>query len=331
MQKLKIKRSMLSTVLPGLTSLAKRGLAGWLVIVGAIIVATIVVMTAVSPWISPHDPTTRGINTGPPLTPPNFPQIGFLLKHEGLMVNLMPLPGTSAQELASFPLKSSRFLFGTNNLGQDMLSRVLSGGTIMLEVSVLSVIICMAIGVPLGLFSSYVGGFTDRAFGLIMDSIYAFPGLVLAIAIAAMLGRGVLNMSISIAVVYVPSYFRIIRSQVLSIKEMTYIEAANSIGARSRTILTRYILPNVVPSIVVIATINFADAILTAAGLTFIGLGVSVDIPDWGWDLTSGQRLLPSGVWWVITFPGIMIILLALGFTLMGEGLSEILNPRLEQ
>ena len=202
---------------------------------------------------------------------------------------------------------------------------------VMLQVSILSVIVCLAIGVPLGLFASYAGGATDRVVGLVMDSIYAFPGLVLAIAIAAMLGRGVVNMALSIAVVYIPSYFRVIRSQVLSIKEMSYIEAANAVGAKNRTILTRYILPNIVPSIVVVATVNFADAILTAAGLTFIGLGVPVTIPDWGQDLTSGQRLLTSGAWWAITFPGIMIILLALGFTLMGEGLSELLNPRLEQ
>lgn len=138
-------------------------------------------------------------------------------------------------------------------------------------------------------------------------------------------------MAISIAVVYVPSYFRIIRSQVLSIKEMSYVEAANAAGARKRTILFRYILPNIVPSIAVVATVNFADAILTAAGLTFIGMGVPVNIPDWGWDLTNGRSLLPSGAWWVITFPGLMIILLALGFTLMGEGLSELLSPKLEE
>jgi len=166
---------------------------------------------------------------------------------------------------------------------------------------------------------------------LIMDSIYAFPGLVLAIAIAAMLGRGVINMSLAIAVVYIPSYYRIVRSQVLTIKELLYVEAAKAIGARSPTILFRYILPNVVPSVVSIATINFADAILTAAGLTFVGLGLSVAVPDWGWDLTYGRRLLPSGAWWVIAFPGFMIVLLALGFTLIGEGLSELLSPRLEQ
>jgi len=286
---------MLSSILPALGTLAKRGLAGWLIIIGAILVVGITVVTAISPWIVPYNPSEI----------PSSPNI------------LVP--------------PSAQHLFGTNDLGQDVFSRVLSGGGIMLQVSVISVIVCLAIGVPLGLFASYTGGVVDRVVGLVMDSMYAFPGLVLAIAIAAMIGRGAINMALSIAVVYIPSYFRVIRSQVLSIKEMTYVEAANAVGARKRTILTRYILPNVVPSIVVVATVNFADAILTAAGLTFIGLGVPVTIPDWGQDLTNGKNLLTSGAWWVITFPGIMIILLALGFTLMGEGLSEILNPRLEQ
>lgn len=289
------KRSIFSRLINIPKSLIKRGLAGWLIIIGAIFVIGIIVMTAISPWIRPYDP--------------------------------VEIP--SSPEILAAP--SMQHLFGTNDLGQDVFSRVLSGGGIMLQVAFLSVVVCLAIGVPLGLFSSYAGGIVDRFVGLIIDSIYAFPGLVLAIAISAMLGRGVLNMALAIAVVYIPSYFRVIRSQVLSIKEMSYVEAANSIGARNRTILAEYILPNILPSIVVVATVNFADAILTAAGLTFIGLGVPVTIPDWGYDLTSGRRLLTSGAWWVITFPGIMIILLALGFTLMGEGLSELLNPRLEQ
>jgi peptide/nickel transport system permease protein len=295
MSKTTAEKSMISRVLSAIGSLAKRGLAGWLIVVGAVLVIAIVVMTAISPWIVPYDPVAI----------PQSPEIlvGPSLKH----------------------------FFGTNDLGQDVFSRVLSGGGVMLQVSLLSVAVCLAIGVPLGLFASYAGGAADRIVGLLMDSIYAFPGLVLAIAISAMIGRGVVNMALSIAVVYVPSYFRVIRSQVLSIKELSYIEAATSIGARNRTILSRYVLPNIVPSIVVVATVNFADAILTAAGLTFLGLGVPVTVPDWGFDLTNGRNLLNSGAWWVITFPGIMIILLALGFTLMGEGLSELLNPRLQQ
>jgi peptide/nickel transport system permease protein len=288
------KRSSPSNQFLKISSLSNRGLAGWLIIIGAVFVIALIVMTAISPWIRPYDPIA--INVGPILAPPSY-----------------------------------QYLFGTNDLGQDVFSRVLSGGGVMLQVSLLSVVVCLAIGVPLGLFASYAGGVPDRVVGLLMDSLYAFPGLVLAIAIASTLGRGVVNMALSIAVVYIPSYFRVIRSQVLSIKETSYVEAADAIGARNRTILSRYVLPNIVPSIVVVATVNFADAILTAAGLTFIGLGVPITVSDWGLDLTNGQRLLTSGAWWVITYPGIMIILLALGFTLMGEGLSELLNPRLEQ
>jgi peptide/nickel transport system permease protein len=295
MAKSKIKKSMLSTILPGIASLAKRGLAGWLVVFGGILTAAIIVMTLISPWIVPHDPTV--INVGPLLSPPN-----------------------------------SQFPLGTDDIGRDMLSRVIAGGGVMLQVAIVSVLVCLVVGVPLGLFATHTGGLVDRFFSLIMDSIYAFPGLILAIAIALVLGRGVINMALSIAVVYIPSYFRVIRSQVLSIKELPYVEAANAAGAKKRTVLFRYIFPNVLPSIVVVATVNFADAILTAAGLTFIGMGAqSANFADWGWDLTNGQRLLPSGSWWVIAFPGIMIILLALGFTLMGEGLSELLNPRLDE
>jgi peptide/nickel transport system permease protein len=290
----KLQGRIVAQLLPQLSNLRQRGLAGWAILIGAAIVAAMAIMTVTSPWIRPYDPIA--INVGPILSPPS----------------------------AQFPL-------GTNHLGQDMLSRVYSGGAIMFQVAVLSVIVCLVVGVPIGLFASYLGGYTDKVASLVMDSIYAFPGLVLAIAIAAMLGPGVVNMALSIAVVYVPSYFRIIRSQVLTIKELPYVEAATIMGAKSRTTLFRYILPNVIPSIVAVATINFADAVLTSAGLTFVGLGLPVSTPDWGWDLTYGRRLLPSGAWWVIAFPGLMVVLLALGFTMMGEGLSELFNPRLQK
>lgn len=289
----RIRHSILAQIIPGLQSLPHRGSAGWITIIGFCLVIPIVLMTLFAPWISPRNPSLTSTN---PILPP-----------------------------------SQEFPLGTNQLGQDMLSRLFWGGSIMIQVAVVSVLICLTIGVPIGLLSSYAGGIPDKATSLVMDSVYAFPGLVLAIAIAATLGRGVVNMALSIAVVYIPSYFRVIRSQVLTIKELPYTEAARSIGAKRTTVLFRYILPNVVPSIVVVATVNFADAILTAAGLTFVGLGVEKSIPDWGYDLVDGRALLPSGAWWVIAFPGLMIVLLALGFTLIGEGLSELLSPRLEQ
>jgi peptide/nickel transport system permease protein len=254
-----------------------------------------VTMTIIAPIIRPYNPLA--INVGPLLAPPS----------------------------PAYPL-------GTNELGQDMLSRVISGGIVMLQVPLVAVAVCLVIGVPLGLFSSYIGGKLDKGVSIVMDSIYAFPGLVLAIAIAAVLGRGVINMALSIAVVYIPSYFRVIRSQVLTIKELPYTEAARSIGARDSSILRRYVTPNVLSSIVVVATVNFADAVLTAAGLTFVGLGIErTSLPDWGVDLTEGRNLMLVGAWWVMIFPGLMIVLLAMGFTLMGEGLSEMLNPKLKE
>jgi len=294
MTQAKIKRRIFPNFALGLTSLTKKGPSGWMIILGLIIVLALVIMTAIGPWSTPYDPIKS--NVGPIRDPPSL-----------------------------------KFPMGTNHLGQDMLSRTLVGGSIMLQVSALSVLVCFFIGVPLGLFSSYVGGFLDSTLSLVIDAIYAFPGMVIAIAIASVLGPGVINMALSIAVVYIPSYFRIVRSQVLSIKELTYTEAARAAGAKWHTIILRYVFPNVIPSIVVVVTINFADAVLTAAGLTFIGLGVSKDIPDWGWDLTDGWRYLSARAWWIISFPGLMIILLALGFTLIGEGLSELLNPKLQR
>ena len=294
MNEVKTRRSILARMKYGLTSLPRKGSSGWMVIIGLAIVATLVVITMIAPLIAPYSPVKSMV--GPIRSPPSM----------------------------AYPM-------GTNQLGQDMLSRIFYGGSIMLQVSALSVLVCFIVGVPLGLFFSYVGGYLDSTFSLVIDAVYAFPGLVIAIAIASVLGTGVVNMALSIAVVYIPSYYRIVRSQVLSIKELTYVEAARAAGAKWHTILFRYVFPNVIPSIVIVATINFADAVLTAAGLTFIGLSVSKAIPDWGWDLTDGRQYLSSGAWWIITFPGLMIILLALGFTLIGEGLSEILNPKLQR
>ncbi|TFG99124.1 ABC transporter permease [Candidatus Thorarchaeota archaeon] len=278
----------------GYPILSERGSPGFIAMSGLLIVFAIIYMTLISWWIVPYDPTRLDVG---------------------------PYGGAPSQQ---FPL-------GTTALGQDLLSRTITGGGIMLQVAMLSVVLCFSVGVPLGLAASFKGGAADRIVSLVMDSIFAFPGLVLAIAIAAMLGPGVANMALAIAVVYIPSYFRVVRSQVLTVKELPYIEAAIVMGARNRDIIFRYILPNILPSAVVVMTINFADAVLTAAGLTFVGLGLSVDVPDWGWDLTFGSHEYIAGRWWSITFPGLMIVILALGFTLAGEGLNEVLTPKLKE
>jgi peptide/nickel transport system permease protein len=269
-----------------------RGTGRGFVIAGVGIILFVTVMTIIAPFISPHDPTQLGV--GPPNSPP-----------------------------------SGQFPLGTDQYGRDMLSRILWGGRFILLVAVAAVAICMSVGVPVGLLSAYAGGFVDKAVSLLMDSMYAFPSLVLAIMIVSIFGVSIINDALAIAVVYVPSYFRVVRSQVLTIKELPYVEAAKSIGASRLPILLRYIWPNVISSVVVIATINFADSILTTAGLDFIGLGLPVTLPDWGIDLTYGRQVLASGYWWVIVFSGLMIVISALGFALVSEGLAERTNPKL--
>jgi peptide/nickel transport system permease protein len=275
-------------------TLPKFGTGGMMVVIGAAIVIILVAMTILSPFITPHSPIQLSVG-----------------------------PADAAPSL-SFPM-------GTNRLGQDIFSRMIAGGSTMMEVAGLAVAICFLIGVPLGLLAGYSRRLIDGPLSLLMDSLYAFPGLVLAIAIAAVLGRGVVNLAIAIAVVYIPTYFRVIRSQVLTMKEMPFVEAVKVEGGGTLNILFRQIFPNVLPSVAVIASINVADAVITEAGLTYIGLGVNAALPDWGFDIYYGYQSLLAGAWWTMLFPGLMVVLLAGGFTFIGEGLSEVLNPKLRR
>jgi peptide/nickel transport system permease protein len=222
------------------------------------------------------------------------------------------------------------FALGTNEIGQDVLSRLIWGTRVAIIVGFSSSILSLLFGVPLGLLAGYYGGSFDRLLSLIMDSLYAFPGLILAITITAVLGPSIYNVITAISVLYIPTYYRIVRGQTLQVKEEVYIEAARSIGARRWEILWRYVFPNVIPSVAIIFSVNVADAILTGAGLSFLGLGMPPTIADWGIDLARGQRYIQTS-WWLITFPGIAIMVIVLAFTMMGEGLMEILNPKLRE
>ncbi|MHB8807851.1 MAG: ABC transporter permease [Anaerolineaceae bacterium] len=254
---------------------------------------------------------------------------GFIVAESELGDLLTDYPGIQfLEEIRSS--KAESFILGTNQLGQDILSRIIWGTRIALIVGLSSALISFVIGVPLGLFSGFIGGKVDRILTMIMDSLYAFPGLILAIAIASVLGAGMGNIIVAIAVIYIPTYFRVVRGQTLTVKNELYVEAARSLGTNMMTILTKYIFPNVLPSVVIIFSVNVADAILTEAGLSFIGLGLPPDTPDWGIDLARGQDYLRSA-WWLITFPGGMVSLVTLAFSMLGESLSEILNPRLSE
>jgi len=252
--------------------------------VGVLITAAVVVLSLAAPLIAPYDPTK---SVGEPLAPP-----------------------------------SAAHLFGTDNLGRDVFSRVLYGGQVIIGVSLLATALSAAVGFPLGLFSGYVGGRVDRGLSMVMDSMYAFPSLILAIAIASVLGPSPLNAAVAIAVVYVPTYFRMARNEAIVVKSSLFVEAAVSLGVPRWRILFRHILPNLVPSFVVVATINIADAALTESALAFFGYTVTPPTPDWGLDLSSARSYVMNGAWWLLT-PGFFIILTALGFSLMGEGLGE--------
>ena len=231
---------------------------------------------------------------------------------------------------------SDRNTWGTTVLGMDVLSRTVWGARTALEVVILALVFSILIGVPLGLISGYVGGWLDRILVLIMDALFAFPYLLLAIVAAFLLSNtidsGIVVTAIAITVVYVPQYFRVVRASTLSAREATYIEAARAMGAKPRTIIGRYLFGNVIQSVPVIGTLNAADAILTLAGLGFLGLGIQPnEAAEWGYDLQRAVSDAGAGIWWTALYPGLAIVFAVTGLTLVGEGLNDVLNPTLRR
>ena len=197
-------------------------------------------------------------------------------------------------------------------------------------------LLSLSIGIPLGLVSGYFGGKLDRALVLIMDAMLAFPFLLLAIVIAFLLsgsiGKGILTAAIAITVAYIPLYFRVVRNHTISIREESYVEAARALGARPFTVIRKYVFFNVVQNVPPLATLNAADAILTLAALGFLGYGIQpTDAAEWGYDIQRAVSDASSNIWWTGLFPGLAIVLLVTGITLLGEGLNETLNPVLRK
>ena len=231
---------------------------------------------------------------------------------------------------------SSKHLFGTTVQSTDVLSRVIWGAQTELKVVVISLVFAITLGVPLGLLSGFFGGKLDRALVLVMDALYAFPYLLLAIVIAFLLsgsiGKGVLTAAIAISATYVPLYFRVVRNQVIALREESYVEAARAIGAKPFTIIRKYVFHNVVQNVPPIATLNAADAILLLTALGFLGYGIQpTDASEWGYDISRAVSDSASGIWWTALFPGLAIVLLVTGLTLLGEGLNETINPVLRR
>lgn len=223
---------------------------------------------------------------------------------------------------------SSDYLLGTDQLGRDLLSRLIYGSRIALGTAVPSVAIALTGGILLGLVSGYLGGKVDDVIVVILDSIQAFPAVILALAILALLGPSLINEILVIGFTWIPGYARVTRAQVFSAKQNVYVEAERALGATNRRIVLEHVLPNIVAPVLILAAMDIPVVITFEAGLSFLGLGVRPPIPSWGTILSDGFNFIRQSPW-PITWAGLTLIITTLGFTLFGETLRDVLDPRL--
>jgi len=260
-------------------------------LVGLCLIAGLLVLAVVGPWISPYNP-------------------------------LLPEPLNRLQG------PSWTHPFGTDSLGRDILSRVIYGSRISIVIGLISVTISLVPGAILGLLSGYYGKAVDEPIMRFMDIMLAFPAILLAIFITAILGPNLLNTMIAVGIVYIPHYARIVRSAVLSLKEQLFVQAVRSLGGSDLRIISLHVFPNTVPPIIVYATLGMGTAVLQAAALGFLGLGAQPPMPEWGAMLSEGRQYIQNAPH-VAAFPGLAIFVLVLGFNLFGDGLRDVLDPSL--
>jgi len=260
--------------------------------IGLIIVVVLVVSAVLAPWIAPYSPTKQQVTNA--LQPP-----------------------------------SARNLLGTDELGRDILSRIIYGGQASLQVGIIAVGIAMLSGVTLGLIAGYWSNtLLEQVIMRLMDALLALPALVLALALVAALGPSLQNAVIAVGIVGIPAYARLTRGQVLSVKEREFVTAARTTGARDVRIIVTHILPNVTAALIIQSSLGVAFAILAEAGLSFLGLGVQPPTPSWGSMLSAGRGYLDLDPWLVIG-PGTAIFIAVLGFNFLGDGIRDVLDPRL--
>jgi peptide/nickel transport system permease protein len=223
---------------------------------------------------------------------------------------------------------SARYLFGTDEFGRDVLSRLLYGARISYEVGAIVVGIAGTFGIVFGMIAGYRGSWVDNIITLLMDVIYAFPAVLLAIAVITLLGNNLTNAILAISLVYMPPFVRVVRAASITVRHTAYVEAARSLGATTPRILSRHVFPNITAPLIVQTSLSFAFAILSEAGLAFLGLGNKAPAPSWGSMVSTSYSYLQLNAWAAI-FPGVAIALTVLGFNLLGDGLRDALDPRL--
>ncbi|RME05049.1 MAG: ABC transporter permease subunit [Planctomycetota bacterium] len=276
-----------------------RWLENWMAVVGGGVVFIFVMVALFAPFLAPHSPTETGLSS--PLMPPVWMDGG-----------------------------SWKYLLGTDELGRDILSRLIYGARISLVIGLVSVGIALGIGVFLGCLAGYYGGILDYILGMVVDILLSLPAILLAIVIVAILGPSLTNAIIAIGIVRVPVYIRLVRASVLQEKRREYVMASRLCGASNFRLMFVVILPNCMGPVIVQSTMGFASAILEAAGLSFLSLGAQPPSPEWGAMLRNTLQYLSSAPW-VAIFPGLAIFFTVTGFNLMGDGLMDILDPKRER
>ncbi len=264
-----------------------------LAIAGIIFILALFVVAALAPYIAPYNPY----------------QTDFFRTLEG---------------------PSSQHLLGTDDLGRDVLSRIIHGARISITIGFISVAIGLAVGVPIGAISGYYGGKIDILVQRLVDIMMAFPGMLLAIIIVSVMGVGLVNAMIAVGIVSIPTYIRLVRGSVLSIKNNEFVEAAKALGVRESKIIFKHVLPHCLAPIIVQSSLQVGAAILWAAGLGFLGLGAQAPIPEWGAMLSQGRGYIRTAHH-VTTYPGLAIMLTVLGFNLFGDGLRDALDPKMSR
>lgn len=222
---------------------------------------------------------------------------------------------------------SAQFLLGTDHLGRSILTRLAFGARYSLQVGVYSVVVSALGGILIGVVAGFYGGWADRVLMGLMDILLAPPSILLAIALVAALGPGLFNVVLAIGIRGIPSYARLLRGQVIAVRNREFVEAAQALGAGDLRIMARHVLPNTLGPIMVLSSLELAGSILTVASLSFLGLGAQPPTPDWGGMIDQGRQFLRSA-WWIGVFPGLGIMMTVLGFNLLGDGLQDVLDPR---